>query len=525
MIGELPLPPFDLSAHKADYARKHPALAVSGEVAFDRATQAKTAITTYHSENPQSEALFQERIPVTEETLKQTRDLLQKVAPVHVTNYRMWLDTNLVSRTAQLIASELKNHDPVAFKDINPNELAVLGLLQGTKDVMEFGQFFNRGDQVARSVLLANNSGIRNDFIAEIPTAADYLDKPPETVNSELQNATVAKKILQMARLIGNYRFDPQGVPVGEKPFDDKVQEHISYLHSLSQSTPVGPGLTTQQSALLEAGYREKWPSEKRTPTEKDIEFYKTYSQCLKTYFSKLGINLETIQQMIADEEAAKPAKVVVFDMGGLAHETPSGTPMIEAIGRMLNKNAQDIEPPFEELMSLYHKGFLDIDSFWQSMVRGFKIGELDQRSVDALNAIFTKSISPTMRPEMRTIIAAIKDATDETGARKYIVGAYTDTNPPHLQLNTESGVFAPFDFLQQSLDVGERKNIVPSHLVLAAKMDLPPQSFIFFDDSNTNVAMANKAGLHAHRVDVTDPMREVPAQLKQAGIEINIAA
>jgi len=224
--------------------------------------------------------LTDESSELTDADVEVTRNLLQVIAPVSPENSSLHAHLELTARFARRIGEELKTQDPEKYQDLNLSELEILGLIH------DIGRFFThrwlRNELVATQFL--KKLGVRQDFIANIPSELNYLGKNPnatEILDSTVTEMPLAHKIIEMADFCGKRK--PDG---GIATFDETMQYHRSSRGNYQQ--------------LI--GQMPAWPSERKLGPN-FIDFSAKIYLKLRDDFGIAGIDFEKIRLGILDEE------------------------------------------------------------------------------------------------------------------------------------------------------------------------------------------------------------------------------
>lgn len=494
---------------RQQFRDKHPGLSASGTTSLERITESFNSGREFIDKNPSASHLFQEGLPITEGEIIEAKKLLQNMIPVTIDNYQEYMQIHTTSRMAVSIAEHLKQSDPDTYKDLNPSLVGIIAVLQGTKDILRLGKFLRR-DVTGRLVL--QKLGIRGDILQHLPSVTQFMNKTHE--ESEPSNSVVKtrieSRIVQIASMVGQRSFNEKGLPDGIKGFDQALESYKSTLQSLAQPDDDFNKPTYQTDAL--AKYVEDWPSERASLTPQTIDSLSHYYKALHNFFLEKGIDFNIISQRILDNEAHSPIKGIIFDIGGLAQETPQGEPVIAALSRMLELDKKSVENGLNGLVSLYGIGFFSIESFWTALYARFDRKPPNQEDIELLNAVHADSLNASMDPKMKEVVQKAKQ-------KGYIIAAHTTVGPGHLAKNSSGGIYDDFDLLlRTSLNIHAEKDKPATHLIIPIQLDLPPNAFLFIDDNQDNLIKASEVGMHTA---LHVPGNDMKQELAQGGVSL----
>jgi len=494
---------------RKQFREKHPGLAASGATSLERFTKSVNTGREFIDKNPSASHLFEDGSPITEAEIFEAKKLLQNMVPVTIDNYQTYMQIHTTSRIAVGIAEHLKQSEPEKYKDLNPYLVGVNAVLQGTKDILRLGKFLRR-DVTGKLVL--QKLGIRDDILQHLPSVTQFMNKTldeSETSNSVV-NTSIEKKIVQIASMVGQRSFNEKGLPDGIKGFDQALESYKSTLQSLAQPDNTLNKPTYQTEAL--AKYVEDWPSEVHSLNSQSIDFLSNYYTALHKFFLEKGIDFNVISQRFLENEANSPIKGIIFDIGGLAQETPQGEPVIAALSRMLELDKKIVENGLDGLISLYGKGFFSIESFWTALYSRFDRKPPSQADIELLNAVHADSLNASMDPNMKKVVKEAKQ-------KGYIVAAHTTVGPGHLAKNNSGGIYDEFDLLlRTSLNIHAEKDKPATHLIIPTQLDLPPKAFLFIDDNQDNLNKAQEVGMHTA---LHVPGNDMKQELVQGGVSL----
>ena len=177
--------------------------------------------------------------------------------------------------------------------------------------------------------------------------------------------------------------------------------------------------------------------------------------------------------------------EAVVFDVGGvITAESKEG----------LNARAARIlKVPLEDYLNIAGK----VEEKWASgklsdvqayQLMGKQLG-VDQSEVAKAEEKAYKEIMQINKPVVR-----LADRIRKAG---YITPILTNTIDLHKVINTKWGIYAKFNPVICSCDVGCIKPAKKIYDIMISKVGVPADQTIFIDDHAENIVAANKTGIH----------------------------
>lgn len=95
-----------------------------------------------------------------------------------------------------------------------------------------------------------------------------------------------------------------------------------------------------------------------------------------------------------------------------------------------------------------------------------------------------------------------------------------SNTNLLHVEvLRKSSEIFAPFEHLFLSYEMGLVKPDAQIFISVCERLDCLPERVFFFDDSEANVAAAGACGLNSWRVDSPQEIRKIVNTCRSSGV------
>lgn len=107
----------------------------------------------------------------------------------------------------------------------------------------------------------------------------------------------------------------------------------------------------------------------------------------------------------------------------------------------------------------------------------------------------------------VRGWLPGARELLDELRPR-FRLAALSNSNPAHWERLASLGVLDAFEVALGSHELGLRKPDAGIFSTALARLDVPAEAVLFFDDSRANVAAATAAGMHAAQVDGPEAIR-----------------
>lgn len=149
--------------------------------------------------------------------------------------------------------------------------------------------------------------------------------------------------------------------------------------------------------------------------------------------------------------------------------------------------------------------GKTDSTTMWLKVGQGLrrkKAGKpLSQQRCQGLwNEMLEGKIRPD--PEIIEVVAALAGRDD------FVLGALSNVIAEHFQLLDQMNVYQPFEVCILSFQVGMRKPDKKIYRLAASTAGVETRECLFIDDSATNVAGAEKAGMVAHHYEEPEGLK-----------------
>ncbi len=199
---------------------------------------------------------------------------------------------------------------------------------------------------------------------------------------------------------------------------------------------------------------------------------------------------------------SSPPIRAVLFDFGGVISTFDVGI-FLRRVASRSEKSAGEIGALIyrSQLPVLYESGRISSAEFFARLATLCGIRMSEEEFVSAFTEIFTP-IEPTL-----DLIRRLKG--------RYRLGLLSNTNEWHFRGYIETiPVFPLFDAVTLSYEVREMKPGERIYRDALAKLGLPPESCVFIDDLEENVAAARKLSMRAIRYEGHDSLVAALAEL-----------
>ncbi len=199
---------------------------------------------------------------------------------------------------------------------------------------------------------------------------------------------------------------------------------------------------------------------------------------------------------------SSPPIRAVLFDFGGVISTFDVGI-FLRRVASRSEKSAGEIGALIyrSQLPVLYESGRISSAEFFARLATLCGIRMSEDEFVSAFTEIFTP-IEPTL-----DLIRRLKG--------RYRLGLLSNTNEWHFRGYIETiPVFPLFDAVTLSYEVREMKPGERIYRDALAKLGLPPESCVFIDDLEENVAAARKLSMRAIRYEGHDSLVAALAEL-----------
>jgi glucose-1-phosphatase len=198
--------------------------------------------------------------------------------------------------------------------------------------------------------------------------------------------------------------------------------------------------------------------------------------------------------------EPAAPAlnvQVLLFDLGGVLVDYTGVRDMAPLL--RISASEDDIRRHFSNCphVAAYCTGRLDRMEFGERMVRDWGL------------AVSTEQFLQEFRTWSRRLLPGATELLSSLRQR-FRLAALSNSNELHWERHTNDiGVTALFDVAISSHQVGAAKPDPAIYQEALARLDVPPEAIMFFDDSHANVVAATVLGMRAFQVEGIHALRQ----------------
>ena len=178
----------------------------------------------------------------------------------------------------------------------------------------------------------------------------------------------------------------------------------------------------------------------------------------------------------------------IIFDLGGVVIESFEFG-FYEDMGRKFGVSSKDVERAANEKWTLLERGKETNEELWHNVARELK---LDISAGETLASMWLESYrrDALIKEDVLAIVKKLRDT--------YKLGVISNSQKEHSVINRERGLFAHFDVVVLSDEVGMSKPQRGIFELASERMGIPFQNLLFIDNDPRWVAVARKYGLCA---------------------------
>jgi len=192
------------------------------------------------------------------------------------------------------------------------------------------------------------------------------------------------------------------------------------------------------------------------------------------------------------------PELLILCDLGGVLIDLNWHSQAEHLFGSGLDPEALKSRWLALESVKIFEAGQIDFAGFYELFCKETAY----HSGVDAFVRDFTGILGPD-KPGCVGVLERLSCAGR--------LAMLSNTNALHIEtLKKSSKVFAPFDDLFFSYELGLVKPDPQIFAAVCRRTGCPADRVLFFDDSETNVAAATRFGMHAWRVDGPDAIEKI---------------
>ena len=199
--------------------------------------------------------------------------------------------------------------------------------------------------------------------------------------------------------------------------------------------------------------------------------------------------------------------KAVIFDVGGVLVPFQLESALQELAAK-LSVTVEELHEVTEKWRDAWVTGKMPTEEFWHNVMSDKRV--TTSATIDELTfAGLGKDWDP-VQPMM--------DFALQLKASGYRIAILSDTVGPHAEFITAKGVYAPFEVVVLSHEVGLRKPDPAIYQLTLERLGLPAEQTVFIDDTLENITAATELGMHGI---VCSSPSQVIADLEKRGIAV----
>lgn len=176
--------------------------------------------------------------------------------------------------------------------------------------------------------------------------------------------------------------------------------------------------------------------------------------------------------------------EAVIFDAGGVLHENNSA--VTADLVQELGLEQETLNEIWATQVTLLSAGKIDEAEFWRRVSEEYGV-----RQVDVAENLLGRAFAEALK-----LHDPVFQLVKELGSNGVKLAVLSNTIEPHARALTEAGVYADFDYLFLSYDVGIRKPNPAIYQHALEVMEVRPEATVFVDDDPENVDAAEALGL-----------------------------
>lgn len=177
--------------------------------------------------------------------------------------------------------------------------------------------------------------------------------------------------------------------------------------------------------------------------------------------------------------------KAVIFDVGGVLHESNSATK--DALSIELGLDQSTLDNIWSTQVPLLVCGAINEAEFWQVIAKQYGVRQVDVAE-NLLSNAFTEQL------KVHTPIIKLIQRFRAAGVKLAIL---SNTIEPHARALKKAGVYDGFDYVILSHEVGLQKPDSEIYRYTLDTIGAVPSETIFIDDIPINITSAERLGMH----------------------------
>ncbi|MCH8748430.1 HAD family phosphatase [Patescibacteria group bacterium] len=199
--------------------------------------------------------------------------------------------------------------------------------------------------------------------------------------------------------------------------------------------------------------------------------------------------------------------RAVVFDVGGVLH-TSRAEHIAQDIINTLGISQEQYLLAYDQLMPLFNLGEITEQEFWQQFITLTKASQpLPTESLWGREFARLYQVND----DVLHIVANLKN-------QGLTVAILSNTIDPHATINRQRGLYAPFEIIILSHEVGLAKPDPKIYEVAQKQLQVSAAETVFVDDREENITAAIKLGINGI---LFQDAHHLVADLAELGLEI----
>lgn len=177
--------------------------------------------------------------------------------------------------------------------------------------------------------------------------------------------------------------------------------------------------------------------------------------------------------------------KAVIFDVGGVLH-TDENEFVKQDIIDTLSISEETYSRAYSRLVPQLGKGEISESEFWKQF-----LVETGSKKKLPSESLWQREYAKRFKKNLEVL--KLVEKLKKSGLK---LGILSNTIDPHAQVNRREGVFALFDEVVLSHEVGLRKPDPEMFKLILERLKVKPEEAVFVDDLVENVEAAKKLGI-----------------------------
>lgn len=204
--------------------------------------------------------------------------------------------------------------------------------------------------------------------------------------------------------------------------------------------------------------------------------------------------------------EKVKKIKAIIFDCGGVLH-TNIGQYTEEDITVTLGVTGEQYKKACAELMPDFQTGKIDENEFWKRFIA----------ITNAANPLPSQSLWGREFKRRYKVLVDVLQLVEKLKAKGMKVALLSNTIATHAKINQQMGVYAPFETIILSYEVGLAKPDPKIYQLMLSQLGTAAQQSVFVDDKQENIDAALKLRIKGILFQNT---QQLIGDLQKVGVE-----